>query len=365
MHMQPGSQPEDIHTIMSRFHTWTGKNPGNGSGKSVAPVPGPMREIPYEEAMRNFRQRQKAQTRRASASAASSPAAASSAPPQPLPANPQEAIAAPAQPAETPLPESSPDTTAQSSALVPRPPACVTKALKLPSGKKAAKKQSRPSKSAELQPVVPQALVLAQPRPAQPQPKAALAQPKTVAAQPKAALTQPKAALAQPRAVQPQRNAPAHSKAKSRSASAPKKSTALVLRPLTAEPKKPAFKNVLAKTVRSAPSSAQSTRKMAPAPDRNRRITTRFSAAEQRRLEQAATQAGLSVSAWLRQCALRTEIASGAPPATAAPAKAENRSRRRTASTLFSTPAPSGVGSWLTLLRQRFLSSPARFSERA
>jgi hypothetical protein len=361
--MQPGSQPDDIHTIMSRFHTWTGKNPGNGNGKTVAPVPGAVREIPYEEAMRNFRQRQKAQTRRASASAASSPGTAASLPPEPVPANPQGVIAAPtapAQPAEAALPQSSADTTAQSSALVPHPPAWMTKVHTPPSGKNPAKKQSRPSKSTAPQPLVHEARVPAQPRAVPAQPRAAQAQPKAALTQPKTILTQPRAVLAQPRAAQPRRKAPVQSKTKSRRASAPKKSTALVLRPRTPEPKEPAFKNVLAKTIRSASSSAQSTRRTVPAPDRNRRITTRFSAAEQRRLERAASQAGLSVSAWLRQCALGTEVAPSAP---SAPAKTEER--RAAASTLFSAPAPSGVGSWLTLLRQRFLSSPARFSERA
>lgn len=55
--MQPGSQSEDIHTILGRFHTWAGKNPGNGKAGKLAVESDALREIPYEEAIRNFRQR--------------------------------------------------------------------------------------------------------------------------------------------------------------------------------------------------------------------------------------------------------------------------------------------------------------------
>jgi hypothetical protein len=328
--MQPAANPEDIHTILGRFHTWAGKNPGNGNGKSAAPETEGVREIPYEEAMRNFRRRHKTPTRRPSPAAeppATSPAASQTAllkQEEPLPSS-----AAPDPLPETPL-SATPEVQFEDRLPLSASPVPAAKAVRAPSPepkKCQPKKASRPAKNLHAEPVT-RALVPAKPSQLAPLPK-----------------------------VQP--------KPKRRAAPA-KKSTALALRPSTAGPKAPVFRNVLAKTVRTASASVQNTRKAVPKPDRSRRVTTRFSAAEQRRLERAAAEAGLTVSAWLRQCALRAETAS-AP----LPAPAPSRKKRAAAPApqvepaLFSTPAPSGLGSWLTLLRQRFLSSPARFSERA
>ncbi|HZZ40181.1 MAG TPA: hypothetical protein VFE06_13690 [Acidobacteriaceae bacterium] len=330
--MQPESQPEDIQTILSRFHTWAGKNPGNGNERKLAPQSDSVREIPYEEAMRNFRQRQKAQTRRAAAAALRS--VAPPAPSEPAPSKPEEAL--PALAATTPKPDAVrlAEARTESAALATRPPAAIVKATQpLQSSEKnlARKNTGSPTRRACAQSVALAVLPL--------QPKPARAQLKT----------------STPSKSEPRRAAPA------------KKSVALAVRLRTPQPKKTAFKRVLAGTVRAAVSSAQSTGKTTPAPDRSRRITTRFSTAEQRRLERAADQAGLTVSAWLRQCALRAEIASAPAPRLAAHGK-----NAKTAlplppagSTLFSTPAASPLGNWLTLLRQRFLASPARLSERA
>ncbi|HVT98779.1 MAG TPA: hypothetical protein VHE33_14845, partial [Acidobacteriaceae bacterium] len=63
--MQAGPPPEDLHAILSRFHTWAGKNPGNGNGKTKGAAEEGIREIPYEEAMRLHREREVARgTRR-------------------------------------------------------------------------------------------------------------------------------------------------------------------------------------------------------------------------------------------------------------------------------------------------------------
>ena len=332
--MQSPSQPEDIHVILGRFHTWAGKNPGAGNGKGSVPETAGVREIPYEEAMRNFRQRQKNQTRRASAKAGSPPAASAPVPsPDPLPANPQAALPASVAPNAPPEPaplQAATNIKPPQVALTTRPAALVTRAPGPPrsSENKARQKTiKRPSKKAATRPDVQQALLPVRATPVRAPRKAS-----------------------PPSRPEPRRTAPA------------KKSTALAVRPRTVEPNERAFRSVLAKTVRSAPSSAQTAPKALPKPDRDRRITTRFSAAEQRRLEQAAGQAGLSVSAWLRHCALQAEMVS-APPSSSL--KTGHRSRPPAEPTLFSTPAPSGLGNWLTLLRQRFLSSPARFSERA
>jgi hypothetical protein len=106
-------------------------------------------------------------------------------------------------------------------------------------------------------------------------------------------------------------------------------------------------------------------------PDRTQRITTRFSPAEQRRIEKQAAESGLTVSAWLRHCALSGGTTPVHPKkAQAATAKSGSKQRRVAIANpahvaLFSQPTNSALGNWLTLLRQRFLSSPARFSEQA
>ena len=104
------------------------------------------------------------------------------------------------------------------------------------------------------------------------------------------------------------------------------------------------------------------------APDRSQRVTTRLSRAEQRRIQACATRAGLTVSAYLRQCALAAEDAEvrqqtagtggwgGARTAAGARTGGDN---------LQAAASSSGLGGWLTLLRQRFLASPRRFAERA
>lgn len=106
-------------------------------------------------------------------------------------------------------------------------------------------------------------------------------------------------------------------------------------------------------------------------PDRDRRITTRFSATEQRRIEKHAAARGLTVSAYLRQCALSGGTMQTAAARAGQEPKARSGKRNQGARqgssqpTLFAQPAQSGLGGWLTLLRRRFLSSPMRFSEQA
>lgn len=70
--MQPGTNPEDIHTILSRFNHWAGTETANGNGHAklpkglglASPNASPnadsdagVREIPYDEAMRRLRNR--------------------------------------------------------------------------------------------------------------------------------------------------------------------------------------------------------------------------------------------------------------------------------------------------------------------
>lgn len=66
--MQPGTNPaqsaDDLHTILSRFQTWTGNETESGSSSGKA-LPDDVREIPYDEALRQLRSRRAAQEARA------------------------------------------------------------------------------------------------------------------------------------------------------------------------------------------------------------------------------------------------------------------------------------------------------------
>jgi hypothetical protein len=62
-----------------------------------------------------------------------------------------------------------------------------------------------------------------------------------------------------------------------------------------------------------------------PAPDRTRRITTRFSLAEERRIGKCAAELGITVSSYLRQCALSSVTQKPLPEAPAPTAAAGTR----------------------------------------
>jgi hypothetical protein len=105
-----------------------------------------------------------------------------------------------------------------------------------------------------------------------------------------------------------------------------------------------------------------------PAPDRTRRITTRFSPAEERRIEKCAANLGITVSAYLRRCALSalTQKPLAETPAPLATARTRRLPRRATEQSVqYAAPAQSLFGGWLALLRNRFLGPPIRFAEDA
>lgn len=123
-------------------------------------------------------------------------------------------------------------------------------------------------------------------------------------------------------------------------------------------PAKVAFREVLA---RSLPAQMPDKK-----PERQQRISVRLSRAEERQLQELASQGGITVSEYLRRTALPAKTADCAPRT---PPKARmHRGRAATAAPLFATSTSensSVLGGWLTLLRNRFLSSPTRFAERA
>ena len=144
-----------------------------------------------------------------------------------------------------------------------------------------------------------------------------------------------------------------------------KASTASTTRQKSRPRKRPPFRNVLASTVQQPKAVLASRNK--PAPDRTRRITTRFSPAEERRIEKCAAELGITVSAYLRQCALASIAQKPLQEIPASPASVKTRkpqARYTEEPMQYTGPAqPSLLGGWLSLLRNRFLGPPVRFSQ--
>lgn len=115
----------------------------------------------------------------------------------------------------------------------------------------------------------------------------------------------------------------------------------------------PAFREVLTRSLQPEKTARRR------GAERQQRISIRLSQQEERRLQSSAAKAGLTLSEYLRRCAL-VEAAS-------TPASPPVQSAKRQAATLFdSVPAKTSVlGDWISLLRNRFLASPARIAERA
>lgn len=139
--------------------------------------------------------------------------------------------------------------------------------------------------------------------------------------------------------------------------------------PRARKPERSHFRQVLANTVQQ-PKALLTPRKK-PAPDRTRRITTRFTTAEERRIEKQASELGMTVSAYLRQCALAAlasvsqKIEWEEEPAPVNIRKNGKQPAPASWQTNGYANSPSLLGGWLSLLRNRFLGPPIRFSEEA
>src|ERR1700679_738804 len=70
--MQPGMSSDDLRAILSRYESWAAKQPGdgngNGNGHKNSNRAEEVREIPYEEAIRQYRTRRVRGTSRATMS---------------------------------------------------------------------------------------------------------------------------------------------------------------------------------------------------------------------------------------------------------------------------------------------------------
>jgi hypothetical protein len=263
--MQPGANPQDIHSILNRFNHWAGKQATNGNGHPAGLKGGDaeVREIPYEEMLRRVRAR--------SADAVVSPVAVAAAAEPPNPA-----------PEETPKPkECSPAKTTRE------------------------RKQARK---------------------------------KTLKASGRADMAQ----------------------ARKQEAAPPKRARNSTAAAQTAQP--PQFRQVLAKSVREATPVKKAKRKADTG--RGHRVSVRLSQAEERQLQSRAAEAGLTVSEYLRMCALGSEIVQSGSRARI-PTSARHEKPALESAPETARPPRSGLGDWIALLRNRFLASPIRFAERA
>ena len=419
--MQPGTDPEDINSILSRFHTWAEKKPatnGNGSAQGNGSSTEEVREVPYAEAMREHRSRHAPQNgplkpaapRRKAAHRQASPPL-----PGPVPnalteevAPPREkkppfvpslellaalrsAAAAPAprqapseplqpvlfreesEPAKQARPASPPPSPSLSSTTLTQPPTPKNSA-RLP--KAASASAFREALAGSAATVAPASVVAPHPRP---NPKPPRQQNAAASTQRSPAPTQQpaqvKASIAA-RSRQPAKPAQLVIRAKPVTAGSrrtiskavtPRRTAA----PVTAKRPKPRpapFRQVLTNTIQQPRLPDTPAKKGMP--DRTRRITTRFTTAEERRIEKQASLLGLTVSAYLRHCALATVTPPAEPVPPPAMLAARNKVPHRTAQNPY-PPNPyaaqgsSLIGGWLALLRNRFLGPPIQFSDDA
>lgn len=481
--MQPGANPDDLRTILSRFHTWAEKEPSNGNGHGKGAAPDGVRELTYEEALERHRARAGAPRARKARAAATQEGVARE--------NPGKAAKEPdfaAQGMEAGGGEPTPDATemATQGGMRTRPRTDWVERAEYPGRGETEILLASASPQEELpfavgdgpgmkkpvggvaDPTAAPAAARALDRLADPVAERVLAKrgeriadgirtqgaaqgdtapaggkisakagsaAKALGADRKSASRAGRQKMEQPefrqvlaetvRAVKGTQGKAAQGKGgvvkagaskaapaeaavlnsgalkadapvKTQAVSAPKaaqekKTLVGAKRPSRAGARKAGGRRRLEGVAAAAPgkavrhSAGKAARKTAAAvqgkrePDRTRRITTRFSAAEERRIEKAAAAAGLNVSAWLRQCALaaeegrarrgnaRSDEGEARPtrPKAARPRAAASAPPPAPAS-LFTQPANSSlVGGWLSLLRQRFLGAPVRFAERA
>ncbi len=420
--MQPGPVPEDIDTILSRFHTWAEKQPapnGNGSahgnGNLSDASSEEVREIPYEEAMRRHRSRRTAQTvsakptvKKKAAPRQTSPAAPASSPPvaeaAPIPEKKPpfvpslELLAALRSAAAAPVPrEVAPqaqlqpilfrEETEPEAEVTPEPTLPLAKASASPSSPSvrpspAVKRHvsSKTDLAAAIRELVDRETARAdapttvgpnaKPKLKRPRPqKATLAAPSHGSMRAAKAASAPRLPAPPAKVVQPMLRArpaiPGTGTAAARTPARGKAAPSQAARPR--QPRHPAFHQVLTTTVQQPRIPNLPTRKGVP--ERTRRITTRFTAAEERRIEKQASLLGLTVSAYLRHCALATVTPAEAPPPSATLAPRSKAMRENTSGPWTPNPqaaqGSSLIGGWLALLRNRFLGPPILFSEDA
>lgn len=313
--MQPGTNPaspaNDIHNILSRFNAWVGRQPGNGNGNGHRNNLEGMRELSYEQAIERHRSEHAPQTSLNTAKTAATNADAAPQPPsQTTEAAPEAAtVEQPAPQAELATPVAAPMKTAPA-AKSSQKDAMATRRSAAPKNAAQAKTRSEALKKT-----------------------AAGARGKIQTAKGSGNLSVRKA---------------------SRTKAAK-----------TSGYGKPEFREVLANTMQKT----QTTKPVAQ--ERDLRISVRISSEEQRQIEQCAAHAGMTVSEYLRTRVLTAQPLTPEPAAKVIATVAESATEMPAADASrpgTTSQAPKTIpvlGQWLTLLRQRFLSSPGKFAERA
>jgi len=324
MEKRETNSAEDLHNILSRFQAWSGKHAGAENGNGHKPVEG-VREIPYDEALRQVRSRRPARVPRPAADVAAM---------QP------EMQKDEAQMGEAKKAEAQKET--GGSGALPCPAAGSAQAPAAAArGNAAAGAAAGAMTAAGTVKTAPQQ---AQQRaPGRPAAAKKIAQAPRTTAEPakQRAKKSPVGAMARRGRTQPKAGAAAPEKA-------------------VRAGKGEAFREVLARSVERKPGTQiKKTRE----PERLQRVSVRLSRVEERHLQECAKRAGMTVSAYLRERAL------GAIQAES-PAKAAARTRgapKNGNAMMAAAPAKSNsvLGDWIALLRNRFLASPVRFAERA
>ncbi|MGB6132680.1 MAG: hypothetical protein WBG54_12940 [Acidobacteriaceae bacterium] len=305
--MQPETNStEDLHSILSRFQTWSGKNAGPASSNGHKPSEG-VREIPYEEALRQVRSRSGTRAPRPAAGAAAKQPEA------------QTSVMRPETGGSGALP-----CPAAASEQTPAP---------APPGKAVAGAGAEAAKAAMTA-------------------KAAGTRAKRhpVAAKQAAPMVRATSGSAQKAVKRNAVKASGHGsrkKLETKAAAPAKKARAR---------KSPAFREVLAQSVRKKPAMVHRAKEQ--------RVSVRLSQAEERHLQACAKRAGMTASAYLRERALGA-IAAESEMKIAARGAAGTRSNGEALSAARAAKSSSLLGDWIALLRNRFLASPVRFAERA
>ncbi len=297
MEKRETNSAEDLHSILSRFQTWSGKHAGaeNGNGHGHKRVEG-VHEIPYEEALRQVRSRRPARAPRPGADVAAKQPAAQMGELKP------ESGGGGALPCPATVP-------AQAAGAAGVRAEEKTAAIEAPRRAAGAKKEAQ---------------------------GAAEPAGKTVKKRAAGASGQRRRTRLKSGGTEPARTARAG--------------------------KGKEFREVLAKSIERKPAKAGIQRTKEP--ERMERVSVRLSQAEERRLQECAKRAGMTVSAYLRERALGAVAAESSTKAAsgAQGTRTKQEALRAAASTAKSN---SVLGDWLALLRNRFLASPTRFAERA
>lgn len=302
--MEAGTKTDDIHTILSRFNNWSGKQ----NGDRAEHLDDGVGEIPYEEAMRRVRSRVRAANQAATRATTTEPAksALTITEADPAPVTPMARGDAAIAGAEEVVPVG-------------------TAVQALESLLKASTARTAPVKKGRA--------------------KAGLkGKPRAMAA------------IAELLPADPARNATVKA-----ATQAPKKRNAVKAVATTPTgAKRQEFRQVLTKSVRRGEPAARVTN--VKAVQRKEWVSVPLSSGEKVRLRQCAAIAGVTVPVYLRMRALGMDVMRSE---TRMPATAETPQAVAESMSLEESQRRSGFGDWIALLRNRFLTSPVRFAERA